>query len=646
MSNSNWQVKCREKIKTPEQALEVLQPGDRIFIGSACGTPQKLVQALAQRPVEDVEITHLLTLGVAPYAEEKLAGRYRANSFFISANVRDAVQQGRADYTPIFLSEIPRLLRSGRLPIDVALIQVTPPDEHGFCSFGVSVDITKPAAEVARHIIAEVNPQMPRTLGDSFIHSFQIETIVENDTPIYEFVTPGESEVARRIAKNVVDLIADGSTIQVGYGGIPNAILLYLKGKKDLGVHTEVFSDGIIDLIEAGGITNRRKTLHPGKVIASFAMGSQRLYNYIHNNPMFEFHPVDYTNDPFVIAQNEKMVSINSALEIDLTGQVCADSVGYKFYSGIGGQLDFIRGAARAKDGKPIIVLKSTRDKDQFSRIVPVLSEGAGVVTSRGDVHYVVTEWGVAYLHGKSIRERALALISIAHPKFRAELLKKAKECCYVYQDQPEEALVSARYPEEFETKVKLPDGTTVLIRPIKPTDEPAMRELFYSFSKDTIFYRFFSYIRAMPHEKLSKFVNIDYENEMALVAVKRINSEDRIVASTRYYVDPATGLAEFAIEVQDQFQNKGIGTALFNHLIRIARIKGVKGFVGYVLDSNTRAYRLVTKAGYPLETKWEDGVYTLALKFESQPPRPRHSDRAEEPVPNLPRGERRNPSQ
>ncbi len=617
MGANNWQSKYASKIKSAEQALEVIQPGNRIFIGSACGTPKRLVEALAERPVEDVEVTHLLTLGVAPYAEERLAGRYRANSFFISANVRDAVQAGRADYTPIFLSEIPRLLRSGRLPIDVALIQVTPPDEHGFCSFGVSVDITKPAAEVARHVIAEVNPRMPRTLGDSFIHISQIESIVENDAPIYEFITPGESEVARRIAKNVADLIPDGATIQVGYGGIPNALLYYLKDKKDLGVHTEVFSDGIIELIELGVINNRKKTLHPGKVIASFAMGSQRLYEYIHNNPMFEFHPVDYTNDPFVIAQNDMMISINSALEIDLTGQVCADSIGYNFYSGIGGQLDFVRGAARAKDGKPIIVLKSTRDNDRYSRIVPVLSEGAGVVTSRGDVHYVVTEWGVAYLHGRSIRERALALISIAHPKFRAELLRQAKERHYIYEDQPELPLVSARYPEEFETKVKMADGTTLFIRPIKPTDEPAMRELFYSFSRDTVFYRYFSYIKAMPHEKLSKFVNIDYEREMALVAVIRRNGDEHIVGSTRYYVDPAAGLAEFAIEVQDGYQNKGIGTALFNHLIRVARIKGVKGFVGYVLDSNTRAYRLVTKTGFPLETRWEDGVYILTLRFE-----------------------------
>ncbi|MEO0082494.1 MAG: GNAT family N-acetyltransferase [candidate division WOR-3 bacterium] len=617
---TDWRQKYKDKLKSPDQALEILNPGDRMFIGSACGTPQRLVQALADRPIEDVEIVHLLTLGVAPYAQETLATRYRANAFFISANVRSAVWEGRADYTPIFLSEIPTLFRSGRLPLDVALIHVTPPDEHGFCSFGVSVDITKPAAEAARHVIAEVNPRMPRTLGDSFIHVSKISALVENDAPLYEFVTPGESEVARRIAKNAADLIEDGSCIQVGYGGIPNALLSYLKDKKDLGVHTEVFSDSTIDLIEAGVINCRRKTLHPGKVIASFAMGSQRLFRYIDNNPMFEFHPVDYTNDPFVIAQNDKMVSINSALEVDLTGQVCADSVGFRFYSGIGGQVDFVRGAARSRGGKAIIVLRSTRDNDRFSRIVPTLTEGAGVVTSRGDVHYVVTEWGTAYLHGKTVRERALALISIAHPKFRSELFKLAKEKHYIYADQPELPLVQARYPEEFEARATLKDGTAIFIRPIKPTDEPQMRDLFYSFSKDTVFYRFFSYLKAMPHEKLSKFVNVDYESEMAIVAALKHAGEEKLIGSARYYIDKATGLAEYAIEVQDDFQNRGVGTALFNHLIKVAKMKGVRGFVGYVLDTNTRAYRLLTKTGLPIETQWEDGVYTLTMRFKDEP--------------------------
>lgn len=620
MANTDWREKYKAKLKSPAEALEVLRPGQRVFIGSASGTPQKLVTALADKPTEDIEVVHLLTLGVAPYAQEKMASSYRANSFFISANIREAVWEGRADYTPIFLSEIPALLRSGRMPLDVAIVQVTPPDEHGFCSFGVSVDITKPAAEAARVVIAEVNPQMPRTLGNSFIHVSELDILVENDAPLYEFITPGESEIARRIAKNTADLIEDGSTIQVGYGGIPNALLSYLKDKRDLGVHTEVFSDSLIELIEAGVVNCRRKTLHPGKVVASFAMGSQRLYDYINNNPMFEFHPVDYTNDPFVIAQNDKMVSINSALEVDLTGQVCADSIGYRFFSGIGGQVDFIRGAARARDGKPIIVLRSTRDNDRYSRIVPTLTEGAGVTTSRGDVHYVVTEWGTAYLHGKTVRERALALISIAHPKFRSELLRLAKERHYVYADQPEISLVQARYPEEFEAQARLRDGTEIFLRPIKPTDEEAMAELFYSFSRETVYYRFFSYLKAMPHEKVAKFVNVDYENEMAIVALIKKAGTETLIGSARYYVDKSTGLAEYAIAVKDDWQNRGVGIALFEHLIRVAKAKGIKGFVGYVLDTNTRAYRLMTRTGYPIETKWEDGVYTLTMRFKDEP--------------------------
>ncbi|MCU0728119.1 MAG: 4-hydroxybutyrate CoA-transferase, partial [Planctomycetes bacterium] len=402
MATQDWREGVRDRLKTAEEALRLVKPGDRVFIGTACGTPQLLVKALVDSPAEDVEIVHLLTQGTAPYAEAALSSRFRINALFISANVRSAVQEGRADYTPIFLSEIPRLFRSGRMPIDVALVTVTPPDRNGFCSFGVSVDVTKPAAETARIVIAEVNPNMPRTLGDSFIHVSRLHALVENDAPLVEYLPQGASEEARRIAKNVADLIEDGATIQVGYGGIPSAVVAYLKGMKDLGVHTEVFGDSTVELIEAGAVNNSRKTLHPHKVVAAFAMGSRKLYEAIDNNPMFEFHPVDYTNDPFVIAQNDRMVSINSALEIDLTGQVVADSIGGKFYSGIGGHVDFIRGAARSKDGRAILVLKSTRDGGAGSRIVPVLSEGAGVVTSRGDVHYVVTEWGTAYLHGKS----------------------------------------------------------------------------------------------------------------------------------------------------------------------------------------------------------------------------------------------------
>lgn len=611
----NW----KNKIINSQQAVKAIKSGYRIFIGSACGAPQSLVKALTLAPAEDVEIVQLLNLGVVDYASSDLAGKFRPNTFFIGRDLRERVQQGGADYTPIFLSEIPDFLLSGRLPIDNALITVSVPDEHGYCSFGISIDITKPATKAAKIVIAEINPNMPRTLGDSFIHLDDINYLVYSEQPILEYTVKAQPEIVKRIAKNVSDLIEDGSTIQVGYGGVPTALLDFLENKKDIGIHTEVFSDNLIDLVEKGIITNKKKSIHNGKCIAAFAMGTKKLYDYLNNNPFFEFHPVDYTNDPFVIAQNEKMVSINSAIEIDLTGQVCADSIGYKFYSGIGGQLDFVRGAARAPDGKAIIVVPSVRSDESKSRIVPSLSEGAGVVTTRGDVHYVVTEWGVANMYGKTIRERALSLISIAHPKFRAELLKRAKELNYVYQDQPELPLVHARYPEELETIGETRDGMQVFIRPVKPTDEPLVRDLFYNFSSQTVYYRFFSYINAMPHDRLAKFVNVDYENEMMLVAVLKEAGEEKIIGMAGYGLDKASGLAEFAFSIADIWQNKGIGTVLFSNLIKIAKMKRIKGFVGYVLDTNVGAYRLTHKMGYPVKSRWNDGVYTLSINFQEK---------------------------
>ncbi|MEO0074590.1 MAG: GNAT family N-acetyltransferase [candidate division WOR-3 bacterium] len=610
-------IDWKKRIIKPEQAVKAIKSGFRVFIGSACGAPQSLVKALTLAPAEDVEITQILNLGIVDYAQETLKDKFRTNTFFIGRDLRERVQQGGADYTPIFLSEIPKLFLSGRLPIDVALITVSLPDEHGYCSYGISVDITKPATEAARIVIAEINPNMPRTLGDSFIHLNEIDYVVYSEEPILEYTVKAQPEIVKRIAKNVSDLIEDGSTIQVGYGGVPTALLDFLENKKDIGIHTEVFSDNLIDLIDKGVITNRKKSLHKGKCIAAFAMGTKRLYRYLDNNPFFEFHPVSYTNDPFVIAQNEKMVSINSAIEIDLTGQVCADSIGYKFYSGIGGQLDFVRGAARAKDGKAIIVVPSIRSDESKSRIVPALSEGAGVVTTRGDVHYVVTEWGVANLYGKTIRERALSLISIAHPKFRAELLKKAKELNYVYQDQPELPLVHARYPEELETWAETKNGLKVFIRPVRPTDEPLVRELFYKFSSQTIYYRFFSYLNALPHDRLSKFVNVDYDNELVLVVVLKQAGEEKIIGMAGYSLDKASGFAEFAFAIADEWQNKGIGTVLFADLIKIAKMKQIKGFIGYVLDTNVAAYRLTHKMGYPVKSKWSDGVYTLIINFQ-----------------------------
>jgi 4-hydroxybutyrate CoA-transferase len=421
---AGWQNRYRSKLRTAEEALQVVESGMRVYIHPGCAEPEVLVRALIARgpELEDVEIVHMMTLGSADYVKPEMEGHFRHNAIFIGHNVREAVNEGRADYTPIFLGEVEGLFESGQLPLDVALVQVSPPDPHGFCSLGVGVDSTLTAAKLAKHVIAEVNDQMPRTYGDSFLHLDDFEAIVDASHPLCELPPANIQEVHRAIARNVTTLIEDGATLQLGIGGLPDAVLPELMGHRDLGVHTEMVSDNVIPLIEAGVINGRRKTIHPRKIILGFVLGSKTLFDYVDENPVFEFHPTAYTNDPFLIQQNDRMVAINSALEVDLTGQVCADSLGTYFYSGIGGQVDFLRGAARSRGGKPIIALPATAKGGKVSRIAPVLTTGAGVVTSRGLTHYVVTEFGVASLHGKTIRERAEALIQIAHPDFRNQL--------------------------------------------------------------------------------------------------------------------------------------------------------------------------------------------------------------------------------
>jgi 4-hydroxybutyrate CoA-transferase len=423
-----------DRIVTPQEAVCNIKSGDRLFLTGNCSVPQKTLNALVDYApnLKDVEICQALTIGPADYVAPEMEGHLRVNTMFISTNIRKAVQEGRADFTPVLLSEFPLLFRRNILPIDAALIHVSPPDEHGFCSFGVEVGLTKSAAESAKTVIAEVNQRMPRTLGDSFIHVSKIDYLVPVDYPLPELPmgSEGASEVIENIASHIAELIPDGATMQMGIGAIPDAVLNYLYEKQDLGIHTELFSDGVIELVEAGVLTNAKKSLHPGKIIAGFILGTERLYDWVDDNPLIELHPTEYVNDPFVIAQNERMVAINSAIEVDLTGQVCADSIGPKLYSGVGGQLDFIYGASRSKGGVPIIALPSTAKK--FSRIVATLKQGAGVVTTRNHVHYIVTEYGIANLYGKTIRERANALIQIAHPDFRDELRYQARELHYI----------------------------------------------------------------------------------------------------------------------------------------------------------------------------------------------------------------------
>ncbi len=420
----SWELDYKKKLRTADEALSCVQSGMRVYIQPGCAEPETLVEALMRRGpfVQDVEIVHMMTMGAAPYVAPEMAGHFRHNAMFIGGNVREAINDGRADYTPIYLSEIEGLFESGAMPIDVALLELSPPDSHGFCSFGVGVDTSLTAAKSARYVVAQINDQMPRTYGDSFIHVTDIDAVVNSSRPLCASKLPQITDMHRAIARNVADLIDDGAVLQTGIGGIPDAVLPFLMDRKDLAVHSELVSDGVIPLIEAGVLTGARKNFKPRKIILGFALGTKELFYFVDNNPIFEYHPTAYTNDPALIARNDDMVAINSALQVDLTGQVCSDSIGSQFYSGIGGQVDFLRGASRSKRGKPIIAISSTAKSGTISRIVPMLSPGAGVVTSRGLIRYVVSEYGVAYLHGKSIRERAQALIDISHPKFREEL--------------------------------------------------------------------------------------------------------------------------------------------------------------------------------------------------------------------------------
>jgi len=440
IKSSFWLQNYKSKLRTPDEAVSIVKSGDKIVMHGNTAFPMTLINALVARKdeLENVQILHALTVGDLPYLRPGMEKSFRHISFFMGAAARKAVNEGRADFTPIYLHEYPLLFAKGIIKPNIAFVHLSPPDEHGFCSFGVEVGIMKTPAENSEIIIAQINPQMPRALGDSFIHISKLTYIVEVDEPIPELpqikedATPEMLEVYRKIGENIAELIEDGSTLQMGIGAIPDSVTRFLDVKKDLGIHSEMFSDGIIDLVNKGVITNKRKKLHVGKTIAGFVLGSRKLYDYIDNNPSIEFHPQEYVNDPFVVAQNYKMVAINSALEVDITGQVCADSIGSKLYSGFGGQVDFIRGAARSDGGKPIIALPSTTKDFKISRIVSTLKPGAGVVTNRADVHYVITEYGIAYLHGKSIRERVHQLINIAHPDFRDELKFYAKKSNYI----------------------------------------------------------------------------------------------------------------------------------------------------------------------------------------------------------------------
>ena len=606
-----------------DKAFAVIHRGDRIFIGTGCGQPQHLLDELVRyteahpKAFFDAEVLHVWTLGVAPYLKEELKRNFRLNSFFIGQSTREAVNEGMADYTAIFLSQVPQLLHRRVIPIDVALIQTSMPDEHGFVSLGISVDIVRAAVDNARTVICQMNRHMPRTHGDSFIHLDDVEFVVHHDEPLLEYSTDVPDEVADRIGGYVARLVEDGATIQVGYGRIPNAILSHLRSKEHLGVHTELLSDGIVDLMQHGVIDNTRKSIDRNKTVAAFSMGQRETYEFLRDNPAIEFHGVDYTNNPAVIARIHKMTAINTALRIDLTGQATAESLGNTFYSGIGGQADFMRGAVLAPAGKSILVIQSTARNGEVSRIVPSLSEGDGVTLTRGDVHYVVTEYGIAYLHGKNMRERAMELISVAHQKFRPWLLREAKARNLIYRDQAYVPGKRGEYPESLEAYRTTRDGVEVLLRPVRISDEPLLKDFFYSLSDQSVYRRFLSARKDMPHERLQEFVVIDYTAEMVILAVTEEEEREIVVGVGQYGIDTKTHTADVALVVRDEDQDRGIGTELLDYLTRLAKREGLLGFTAEVLTENESMMHLFERAGFAIEKRRDAGVYELKMLFD-----------------------------
>ena len=629
--------KWQSKFKDQERLIfQEIRPGNRIFVGTGCGEPQHLVRLLLDFVTEqpkaflDAELINIVTLGVAPYTDEKFQSNFRLNSFFIGDHTRNAVNRGAADYTPVFLSNLPQLIQSERIPLDVALIQTTLPDRDGRMNLGISVDIVRMAVEKAHLVIAQPNSYMPSIDGDGWISMDDVDYLIPKDEPLLEYIEDAPGETAQRIGKYVARIVEDGSTIQVGYGSIPNAIVSCMQNKKHLGVHSELLSDGIAGLIRDGVVDNSQKSINPGKTIATFCMGHRSTYDFLRNNDSIEFRTIDYTNNPLIIAQNRKMIAINSALEIDLTGQATAESLGHRFYSGIGGQADFMRGTAIAPGGKTILALPSTalttganslngkasQEGGSVSRIVPFLKEGAGVTLTRGDIHYVVTEYGIAYLHGKSIRERAMDLIAIAHPIFRLWLIEEAKRMHLIYPDQAFIPGAQGEYPEDLESWKTTRTGLRILLRPVKISDEPLLKDFFYSLSSESMYLRFISARRDIPHQELQKFAAVDYFQKMVLVAIIERDGIESICGIGQYGINSDMFTADVALVVRDNCQNHGIGGELLSYLTYLAKRQGLLGFTAEVLAGNDPVFHLFKRMGFAVSKSRDSGVYELKAMF------------------------------
>ncbi|MDD2532457.1 MAG: GNAT family N-acetyltransferase [Candidatus Methanomethylophilaceae archaeon] len=610
-----WRDEYEEKVSTPRKALDLVKPGTTIYISGGCSRPRIIVEhLLKKRSFHDNRICTPFTFMPSPFFEPDVMKKFRINSFYMDSEVERGVMNGHSDYTPIYTSELPYMFRTGRIKLDVAVIQVSPPDLHGFCSLGTSVDITKSAVESADVVIAEVNRQMPRTLGDSFIHTSQIDQLIEVDYPVeHPLDDEGiDHDTVKAIARNAAKLVHDGATIQIGTGMLPDAILSEFGDKKNLGVHTEMFSDGVMELVKAGVINGSKKTIHPRKIVTSFVIGSAELMEFVDNNPSIEFHPSDYTNDITVIAKNNKMVAINTASVIDLTGQVLADRTGLESISNPGGMPDFIRGALSAR-GRTIIVMPSTTSDGQTSRIVSVVPKGAGVGAMREDIHYVVTEYGIAHLRGKTLAKRSLELINVAHPSFREKLLDQAVALGYLPEDQSRRSYRGLPYPEELEQTAVF-DGQTAIVRPLKPTDEDLVRELFYSFSSKTLQQRFMTTRVLQPREERMSQVNIDYDLSMAFGVFLVRGSMTELIAVCEYERNPKNSSAEVSFAVRDDWQGKGVGTYMVNLLVRVGKSRNIKTFTADVLSTNVGMLNLFYRTGLDVSAKLEDDVYKISF--------------------------------
>src|SRR5215813_1517622 len=602
------------KLVSVQRATSAIRAGSRVYIGTGCAAPRTLLAQLeAMNPAPaDLEFVSFLTTSALPQVEGVSRTHYGHRAFFVGSEMRGLAHGGQLDYVPISLEEVPRLLTSGRLPIDVALLQVSPPDARGFVSLGVSVDLAPAILSVARMVIAEVNPAMPRTYGESFVHLDRFDALVEVDTPVAEYLHPKIGEVAERVARYIASIIDDGSTLQIGLGRVPNEALRHLRDRRDLGIHSDVITDGVVDLVEAGVVTGRLKTHHRDRIVASYCLGTRRLYDFIDENPRFEFLPIDQVCHPGEVSRQSRMVSITQAFAIDLTGQVCVDQFGGEFYGGVSTQVGFMRGAARSPGGKPIVCLSSTTD-DGASRIKPLLEAGDGVGIARSDVHYVITEFGIAYLFGKSIRERALALIEVAHPRWREELLKAAKKLDYV---RPDQYLASqAAYSVDEERNVALKNGSKVMIRPARAADAGALQGLFHRLSQDDIYTRFFRRVRALSYRELQTLCNVNHETDVAFLAVTGPRENEKIIGSACYFLNPTNNLAEVAFMVAPEFQGAGLGTALQACLQEYAMSRNVRGFVFEILPRNTSMLRLAARAlGTVTTSRDEEVVHVTAL--------------------------------